>query len=664
MLVHKVHNNTSQEYIHSAGLPSAQQLTQRNDQRKLSCSDISDGDHDQQTYRSHKQQAEHSQTNHLDNYQKPYEEPILSKASFCPSPHSRNMSMSPKRESDDLIPHQKHSQKHSDGYLEFHRRRSLPLSQKCTLGNADEATMMDVDGHPDLTTEELPSDSLMDQCEPQYEQSSTSPRQTNSPSPVIPCIQRQFLPFPPSKRHDSSSSSIPPPLIQQDMPSTQQEFLSDERLVLGKRRTWPYEQGQYSSPNQFDSNNIGSRYHTLDFKDYRDERLRQIKRSSIGSSHSHVSFDRRRSPSPFTRVASSSCTTESSLGKEDKISISASGKDGDEFSISNRAQTPPFSQSSPSPQQQYRHERLRYDVFLPRRQEKAHDWDIGRDKGDDKNNERSNVLPNPNNFEFMSEAQRVLYERHPPSPKYERQPSFRSSSPPLRPTQSEASSMPLSPVQPIQHVSFEHRSQHHASRRSPSRINTDQDLSQNSRPSQTQEHHHQQQSRRQSGSHLPNIWELVMSKRHHQQEQEPYHENEHLPESSTKPSTTFAASVQSNLTGRSTSDLNLPGTEGMTVTKTEDGAIMVYNPITENMTFRCELCPSESFGRIHDLKRHQASKHQEMTWPCDFCHRPFVRRDALLRHYTVKAARDDGLHPASHEVERLMAARARAKLLY
>ncbi|KAG0375994.1 hypothetical protein BGX24_008410 [Mortierella sp. AD032] len=109
---------------------------------------------------------------------------------------------------------------------------------------------------------------------------------------------------------------------------------------------------------------------------------------------------------------------------------------------------------------------------------------------------------------------------------------------------------------------------------------------------------------------------------------------------------------------------SLPGTEGMTVVRNEEGAIMVYNPITDAMTFRCELCPGESFGRIHDLKRHQTSKHQEMTWPCDFCHRPFVRRDALLRHYTVKAARDDGLHPATHEVDRLLAARARAKMLY
>ncbi|KAF9356848.1 hypothetical protein BGX34_009720 [Mortierella sp. NVP85] len=109
---------------------------------------------------------------------------------------------------------------------------------------------------------------------------------------------------------------------------------------------------------------------------------------------------------------------------------------------------------------------------------------------------------------------------------------------------------------------------------------------------------------------------------------------------------------------------NLPSsTEDITVVKNGDGSIMVYNRQTESMTFRCELCPNESFGRIHDLKRHQASKHQEITWPCEFCHRPFVRRDALLRHYTVKASREDGVHPASHETELLMAARARAKLI-
>ncbi|KAF9302380.1 hypothetical protein BGZ74_005437 [Mortierella antarctica] len=79
--------------------------------------------------------------------------------------------------------------------------------------------------------------------------------------------------------------------------------------------------------------------------------------------------------------------------------------------------------------------------------------------------------------------------------------------------------------------------------------------------------------------------------------------------------------------------------------------------------YRCELCPGERFGRVHDLKRHQISKHNEMTWPCDFCHRPFVRRDALLRHYTVKAARKDSVHPTEDEVDRLAEAKARAKLL-
>ncbi|KAF9919368.1 hypothetical protein BX616_005411 [Lobosporangium transversale] len=110
-------------------------------------------------------------------------------------------------------------------------------------------------------------------------------------------------------------------------------------------------------------------------------------------------------------------------------------------------------------------------------------------------------------------------------------------------------------------------------------------------------------------------------------------------------------------------DLQLPNTEGMTVIRSEDGSIMVFNPVNESMTFRCELCPLESFGRIHDLKRHQASKHQEKTWPCEYCPRTFVRRDALLRHYTVKSHREDGIHPASHETEELMAARARSKLI-
>ncbi|KAG0202869.1 hypothetical protein BGX28_004745 [Mortierella sp. GBA30] len=132
------------------------------------------------------------------------------------------------------------------------------------------------------------------------------------------------------------------------------------------------------------------------------------------------------------------------------------------------------------------------------------------------------------------------------------------------------------------------------------------------------------------------------------------------------PNMTAAQKLTAAATVVTSTDINnntIPGTEGMTVIRSEDGSIMVYNPTTESMTFRCELCPGETFGRIHDLKRHQASKHHERTWPCEFCQRPFVRRDALLRHYTVKAARNDKIHPASHETEKLMAARARAKLI-
>ncbi|KAG0057715.1 hypothetical protein BGZ83_005654 [Gryganskiella cystojenkinii] len=79
--------------------------------------------------------------------------------------------------------------------------------------------------------------------------------------------------------------------------------------------------------------------------------------------------------------------------------------------------------------------------------------------------------------------------------------------------------------------------------------------------------------------------------------------------------------------------------------------------------YRCDHCPNERFGRVHDLRRHQMSKHKDMTWPCDFCRRPFVRRDALLRHYAVKSQRKDGIHPTADEKNRLSEARARAKLI-
>ncbi|KAF9320046.1 hypothetical protein BG003_007408 [Podila horticola] len=99
----------------------------------------------------------------------------------------------------------------------------------------------------------------------------------------------------------------------------------------------------------------------------------------------------------------------------------------------------------------------------------------------------------------------------------------------------------------------------------------------------------------------------------------------------------------------SSSSSKRPGQTSRTILSHPDGGFM------------CDQCPGERFGRVHDLKRHQDSKHFVMTWPCDFCHRPFVRRDALLRHYVVKSARHDGIHPTESESHRLYEAKARAK---
>ncbi|KAF9337349.1 hypothetical protein BG006_005156 [Podila minutissima] len=101
--------------------------------------------------------------------------------------------------------------------------------------------------------------------------------------------------------------------------------------------------------------------------------------------------------------------------------------------------------------------------------------------------------------------------------------------------------------------------------------------------------------------------------------------------------------------GSPSSSSKLPGQKNRTILSHPAGGFM------------CDQCPGERFGRVHDLKRHQDSKHFVMTWPCDFCHRPFVRRDALLRHYVVKSARHDGIHPTESESHRLYEAKARAK---
>ncbi|KAG0069162.1 hypothetical protein BGZ89_003404 [Linnemannia elongata] len=136
-----------------------------------------------------------------------------------------------------------------------------------------------------------------------------------------------------------------------------------------------------------------------------------------------------------------------------------------------------------------------------------------------------------------------------------------------------------------------------------------------------------------------------------------------------------ASSPEASTTTTTTSN----GTETMatssdgttTITNQKDGSIMCFNRTTGTVSFRCDLCPTQqqSFGRIHDLKRHQATKHApaeggaSKTWPCEFCEKPFARRDALLRHYSVKAAREDGVHPGKDQTDALAAVRARAKLI-
>ncbi|CAO3569476.1 unnamed protein product [Mortierella alpina] len=134
-------------------------------------------------------------------------------------------------------------------------------------------------------------------------------------------------------------------------------------------------------------------------------------------------------------------------------------------------------------------------------------------------------------------------------------------------------------------------------------------------------------------------------------------------------STATAAAEETEVASASTSAVATTTTTATTTSAAaEPPLISGRSPFKEHLPqdaagYRCELCPGERFGRVHDLKRHQISKHNEMTWPCDFCHRPFVRRDALLRHYSVKAARNDGVHPTLQEEDRLQEAKARAKLL-
>lgn len=54
--------------------------------------------------------------------------------------------------------------------------------------------------------------------------------------------------------------------------------------------------------------------------------------------------------------------------------------------------------------------------------------------------------------------------------------------------------------------------------------------------------------------------------------------------------------------------------------------------------FRCDVegC-AKNFDRRHDLTRHEATVHRgERAYHCDYCEKPFSRKDALVRHLTVK----------------------------
>ncbi|KAG9063890.1 hypothetical protein KI688_004004 [Linnemannia hyalina] len=145
-------------------------------------------------------------------------------------------------------------------------------------------------------------------------------------------------------------------------------------------------------------------------------------------------------------------------------------------------------------------------------------------------------------------------------------------------------------------------------------------------------------------------------------------------DSSPETFTTTTSSPETSTTTTTTSngtETKTTSSDGTTRIINKDGSIMCFNRATLTTTFRCNLCPTQqqSFGRIHDLKRHQATKHATAeggapkVWPCEFCKNHFVRRDALLRHYTIKTVKDDGVHPGEEEEDVLAAARARAKLI-
>ncbi|KAF9115819.1 hypothetical protein BGX27_006250 [Mortierella sp. AM989] len=572
------------------------------------------------------------------------------------SPRSRNVSMSPKRESETLDRH----------YLLRHSLSSSPSPQKGDIGEN-----MDMD--QEYAFEELDSDSMMDQCEPQRGWSSSSSQQTNSPSPVMSCTQYQL---PSLKRHPSLSSSTShhSHRSQQEPPPPQQQPLRDQNpqprlsfavhnhdalhrqvdlhsyIHLGSSHPRHYRDQQASSQRQHEPTEV-----TVSSSD-----SPALAESNFRKSSSSIYQPRKSKARPHSYPSGGDGQVQYYSSRPVSPSMFAQSSDlkrqGEErLSSSVRPRTPPFL-NLPPPQQlegsQYQHESRKRERDTERESER---------------HKRAIILPLPKGYEYMSEAQKTLYERHPPSPQCDRSPS--SSSAPSSPSRGcQSPSIPTSPIQPILCASFERSHRDITCHLPPPPANIDpleHRYGHQSHQSDRQQHderqsHHAQQTSQGSVPLLPKLSTLSLPRR------QSFSEAENLSGSSARSSMSLSSPARLPSPSMTTpiAVSNAQGTEGMTIIKSEEGAIVVYNPTTDTMTFRCELCPSESFGRIHDLKRHQTSKHQEMTWPCDFCHRPFVRRDALLRHYTVKAARGDGLHPASHEVDKLLAARARAKMLY
>lgn len=63
----------------------------------------------------------------------------------------------------------------------------------------------------------------------------------------------------------------------------------------------------------------------------------------------------------------------------------------------------------------------------------------------------------------------------------------------------------------------------------------------------------------------------------------------------------------------------------------------VHDP-NRHKKFRCDIdgC-GKNFDRRHDLSRHEATVHRgERAYHCEYCEKPFSRKDALVRHVTVK----------------------------